>query len=125
MNAKNKGFIIDRAIWRHFVFNPDNTEFSNIQEDYLKQIVGFCSQKHLKIILLNTPICKAYYDSIPVKFINKFYSVVNELKQQAVLFDFHALDMEERNYGDADHLNSLGAKVFTMKLDSLLSGTTK
>jgi hypothetical protein len=112
---------IKKAIFRHYMKNSGEQEFSDIQGEYLRKIVQFCNSRQIRIILLNTPVNKRYYDKIPAKFISKYYSMANELKQQAVLFDLHDYHLADSCFGDGDHLNIFGAEILSKKLDSLMT----
>ncbi len=112
---------INNSIRTHYIDLPPNQFFSSAQEKYLLQIIDFCSKKHIKLILLNTPVNKEYYSKIPAKFIEKYYSFSQSVKEQAILYDFHDLDLPKNCYGDSHHINAFGAKILSLKLDSLLN----
>ncbi|MEP6711607.1 MAG: hypothetical protein ABJA37_04280 [Ferruginibacter sp.] len=120
-NSNINDSTINKAIMRHY-YKKDSAEceFSAIQEEYLKQIIQFCNNRNIKLILLSTPVSKGYYDKIPIKFVNNYYLKASEFKQQANLLDLHDLKLSKECYGDGDHINEYGAKILTTKLDSLL-----
>lgn len=109
---------------RHY-YKEKNVEqgFSPLAEKYLRAIVQYCNDKHVKLILLNTPITEEYYNRIPDKFVKHYYAIANELKQNATLIDMHSFKLENKMFGDADHVNEYGATVFTEKIDSLINNS--
>ena len=111
---------INNAIKRHYYKQSGEKSFSILQEQYLMKITQFCNKRQIKVILLNTPISKEYSEKIPIKFKTKYYNLVRELENQSVLLDFHDLNIKRDCYGDGDHINELGAKILSFKLDSIL-----
>ena len=75
----------------------------------------------MRLVIINTPLSKAYYSKIPEKFITDYYVYISSIHQRIAFLDFHSLDFENKCYGDGDHLNSLGAGVFSVKVDSALN----
>lgn len=120
-NSNCNDSTVNNAIQRHYIRDSFPTEISIAQEKYLKAIVEYCNSKNIKLYLLNTPLNKEYEKRIPEKFIANYYSVYEQIKNQAVLLDFHDLRLSYLHYGDGDHLNEMGAAVLTGKVDSLFS----
>jgi len=112
---------IDIAINRHYLKDSGDQKLSDIQVEYLRKIVQFCNQRKVKVILLNTPVNRKYFDKIPAKFIREYYSVAKELEQQTIFFDLHDYYLADNCFGDGDHLNMYGAEILSRKLDSLLT----
>jgi hypothetical protein len=112
---------IKSAIAKHYYKKfKAKQEFSSIQEKYLKLIVQYCIEKHIKIVLLNTPLNIGYYKKIPDPYLKKYYAVAKELKNKALIYDFHDLKLDNECYGDGDHINESGAEILTLKIDSLM-----
>lgn len=84
---------------------------------YLSKIIKYCEEKGKKVILIRSPQ-------------HEFYSgYSNESKYQAVRKEsFHSIDyldfskfqLENNEFGDLDHLNYKGAKIFSMWFSSML-----
>ena len=83
---------------------------------YLKKIVALCKTNKIKLVLINPPITRDYFKKIPPKFISNYYTTIAELKGNVEFWDFHSLALEKKCYGDADHINSYGAKILTQKI---------
>jgi hypothetical protein len=110
------------AIERHY-YNDDKQQqgFAEYQKKYLKKIVELCLRNNIKLLLINTPISIEYYNKIPHKFIEDYYKTVDNFKNKAHLIDLHSLPLDNRCFGDGDHLNAIGAKILTPKIDSIVA----
>lgn len=105
--------MINVTVKRHFYSNGGKEqEIAMSQIKYLQKIMEFCNDKNLKLIIINTPINSQYFKKIPTKFIDNYYVRIYNLNNTE-FFDFHSLSFPRDNYGDGDHLNSKGAKIFT------------
>lgn len=102
---------INKALQRHYYDSLGRQQkYSVLQLKYLKKIVALSSERNIQLILINTPIHKTYYNQIPVKFVDNYYSIIREIGNDKVRFiDLHSYKLEERCYGDGDHLNFYGA----------------
>jgi len=113
-NSEMKDFIINDAIKRHyFTKRGSGSKFSVYQEKYLREIVNYCRIKNINIILLNTPLTQKYYIKVPKEFINHYYLIMSQLKDQIKLLDYYSLKLKKTDFGDGDHLNINGAKLLT------------
>ena len=112
---------IKSSIQRHYFELNRLANFSIIQEKYLEKIVKLCAKKNVKLYLINTPISNDYLKKIPKKFIIKYYNTIQEIGDKAILIDFHDLKLKNYCYGDGDHINAYGAKILSLKLDSIYS----
>jgi hypothetical protein len=109
------------AIKRHY-YLPDGKEqgLSNYQNKYLDKIGMLCRAGGVRLIIINTPVSDSYFRKIPKKFIENYYSTISNLNQNVDFWDFHALHLGDESFGDGDHLNTIGAKTLTLKIDSIL-----
>lgn len=92
--------------------------YSNIQIRYLNQIIETCSSHNIPIVLLNIPTYKGE---------NLNEELFYKLKSPYSLLDMGTMFNELPNYfADSNHLNPLGAGVFTQALnDSLVNILSK
>jgi len=108
---------INAAINRHYYHDgPDLLQnFSALQLEYLLKIINLCSKKNIRLYLINTPVSDEYFTKIPEKFITHYYNIVKELKsyKNVKILNYHNYQLPKNCYGDADHLNSNGAKIFS------------
>lgn len=113
---------INAAIKRHYyTASGDVQEYSTSQIKYLKKIIELCDKKNLELILINTPVHHNYYKKIPKKFVSFYYSVVNQLKNEVQYYDFHSISIPNKCFGDGDHLNSIGAEMFSIIISKRIS----
>ncbi len=83
-----------------------------IAEYFLKEIREYCAQNNITLIFMHTPMHKALnWDNTLVKmFYRKNYSNIK-------FYDFRDMKLADSCFGDLDHLNYKGAKVFSEYLE--------
>lgn len=110
--------VIEATLNRHYFTEfPKTQDFSYFQLKYLNKIEQLCNKQGVELILINTPITKQYHQKIPKKFINNYYSIINNLRDKVVFYDFADIKYSDAYYGDGDHLNSFGAEKFSQLLN--------
>lgn len=102
-----------RALMYHY-YNPDQSlqGFSTFQLLYLKSIFDMCRDANVRLILMNCPVSREYRAQIPARFIEHYYEVAE--KYEDVFIDYHDYIVPEDFYGDGDHLNKSGSKLFSL-----------
>lgn len=113
----NDSVVKETILW-HFYSDSTGTEmenFSELQSEYLEDILSFCKERNIKVYLLNTPVHQDYFKLIPQKFISRYYSYMKELKESynVTLLDYPEYKFPDDYFGDGNHLNRLGATEFT------------
>jgi hypothetical protein len=97
-----------------------STEYrpSRFQWKYFLKLCEYCKAKNIKLILLSTPLYDKFRNSIPKeewkKFAVKLDSVKNTYRLQHL--DYSDFPLPVSHFLDSDHLNGLGAPVFTYSL---------
>jgi len=113
---------IKAAIERHYHDTDSGLlqDFSDIQLEYLMKILNICTKKNIQLYLANTPISNEYFSKIPEKFINHYYNITKKLEfsKNVKILDYHNYQLPQNCYGDADHLNSNGAKIISEEIIS-------
>lgn len=106
---------VNSAIKRHF-YNKDGNinPFSVVQIYYLQKIVDVCNEKGIKLLLVMTPLHRDYREKVPPLYLAKMDSL--KLKYKNNFLDYSDFKLEDYQYGDGDHINYYGSKVFTQKL---------
>lgn len=99
------------AIQRHY-FTESGTlqDYAVYQVKYLKKIVELCKVKNISLIFINTPVHDKYFKNIPEKFLDNYYSTIQQFSNGINIYDLHSVKFAQDCYGDGDHLNSKGAK---------------
>jgi len=102
----------------------DNLQYStNLR--LLDEIIAFAEQKHINILLFTSPAYKSYVSHLSKNQLNTTLSTIQKLngahraiKYYNLLQDsaFHAQD-----FYDGDHLNEIGAKKLSLKMNVLLN----
>ncbi|ARS42500.1 hypothetical protein CA265_23715 [Sphingobacteriaceae bacterium GW460-11-11-14-LB5] len=102
----------------------DNLQYST-NLHLLDEIIAFAEHKHIKVVLFTSPAYKSYVSHLSknqlkttlstIKKLNTFHTTVRyfNLLQDS---SFHAQD-----FYDGDHLNEIGAKKLSLKMNALLA----
>ncbi|WP_282039813.1 hypothetical protein [Saccharicrinis aurantiacus] len=115
---------INIAIQRHYFYpdyNKETSLYSDYQQKYLINIVEYCENNNIDLVLVNTPISPGYMERIPKNYISNYYSLINTIKDKVHFYDFHALEMPQECYGDGDHLNSKGAEKLSLIFNKIMN----
>lgn len=111
------------VILKHY-FDHDSIvyNYSTISTNYLDSIIQLCGEKEIDLVLLQTPLHKDYTSHIPENYVIKFDSLISSYVDNSLTF----LSYQNTNYADSlflniDHLNSYGAKEFSLKIKKVLA----
>lgn len=105
--------------------NEDEPTPSVILLNYLNKIIELTNKSKIPLILVNTPKHKLYLsNALPSSASDKYQQVVDSLINTSP--HIHFLDLSnllanDSLYRDTDHVNSLGAKLVSIKIDSFLN----
>lgn len=97
--------------------------------DLLKEIIEFAKKRNVDVILLTAPAFHTYVDRLDKSNVDKlttklikFDSDYDNVTYTNLLQD---TSFKETDFYDADHLNEIGAKKLSVKVDSLINGKMK
>lgn len=94
-----------------------NPKLAHYNIKYLNKIIDFCKENNKKVFLIRSPQHKEYpklnNENIYSEVKKKYFSTVE-------LLDFNDFPLDNAAFGDLDHLNFKGAKVFSNWFDALL-----
>jgi hypothetical protein len=123
-NAKNLEETGKEAALNHTKKIENNVSFPK-NEKALKSIVKFAQQKNIKVIFITSPAYKTYTDRLKPQQLKNTISYVKSLvSKNKNTYYLDLLDdprFEARDFFDADHLNEIGAKKFTLIMDSIVN----
>lgn len=95
----------------------------------LEEIIKFASINDIEIIFYTSPAYKTYVSNLNKTQLNLTINKITKLansKINCTYFNFLEDNrFSEEDFRDADHLNSMGAKKFSLIMDLLISDTTK
>ena len=90
----------------------------------LESIIMFAKNNKIKIILISCPSYKTYSENLNKKELASTVNVVNALDDKYSNMRYFNLlqdkSFDAKDFFDADHLNEIGAKKFTVKIDSIM-----
>lgn len=102
----NEVFYLDRK--------PRNFSIENVY--YLEQIIELCKNEHVELILLNTPVHPYFKSKIPLKFVEKYNSIISEKHLKVI--DFNNLVLTNSCFlPDGDHVSREGSIITTNRLN--------
>ena len=104
--------------------------FSNFQENLntLNSIIEFCKINGIKIYLFTPPTYNTYSEALDKRQLDLTIETANELSRKydhVVYFNWmNEATFTSMDYFDADHLNKIGSKKLTLKINSFLKKNT-
>lgn len=109
---------------RHFYLEDRTTpqKHSDMQKHYLRKIIELCQARGVHLYLLMTPVHPAYKVNVPPEFARSFDDFSKELKNNpgVDVWDYSTGPYADFMFGDADHLNIYGARMFSRILEKRL-----
>lgn len=112
------------AAKRHKVDIKSKLSISNFEYNtaILKNFIRFGKENHVKIVFVATPVSKSYYnitkDDQLKTTISTIKRLVSESNNQCMYLDYmQGNDFYDADFYDGDHLNDMGAKKLTEKLN--------
>ncbi|SDH86005.1 hypothetical protein [Winogradskyella thalassocola] len=90
-------------------FTVDN-EVSEVNLSYLDAIIKLCEENGKKVILIRSPLHKKYHESVNEE---NYYEILKTRYGTMDYMDFSNFPLSNSQYGDLQHVNHKGAKVFS------------
>ena len=88
--------------------------------DLFQQILNFnlCLRNNITPILVNTPLHISYKEKIPRIIQERYDLEILKFKNQGVqIYTDDITTYKKENFYNSDHLNSSGARIFSIKLN--------
>lgn len=114
----NKTFIMEHTF--------QNKELVVKNGDVLEKAIVLCKEKGVKIILVTAPLYSTYVNGIPKAAKTAVLERVNTLKNKygVTYFDYSSdRTFKVSDFKNDNHLNSNGARKFSLKIDSVLTSS--
>ncbi len=108
------------AINRHYYLQNRKLGVSQIAINYLDSIIYLCNKKNIKPILFSSPVHDNYWKHIPSKILTVYNSIKEKYNKQIQIIDKTNDSYDNSMFLNADHLNQLGAKKFSLEIKQLL-----
>ena len=99
----------------HF-YTGGNSDWSDIMVSYLIKIGELCASNKATLLLVSTPLHNSYKRAIPQDILSRYYLLADSLTTLynfIVFADYSDLEFQDKLYGDGDHLNYSGNKIFS------------
>lgn len=115
------------AAKRHKVDIKSKLSLSNFKynTEVIKNFIHFGEKNNVKIVFIATPVSKSYYnitkDDQLKNTVSAVKRLVSENNNQCIYLDYiQDNNFYDTDFYDGDHLNDLGAKKLTEKLNSII-----
>ena len=105
----NKIFIITKVPKNKKMTNL-NYEISEYNIYYLKQIVKYCKQRRIEVILVRSPMHKTYDVSFSE---NKYNRILSQKFKDIKFIDNKDFLIPDNGFLDIEHLNSTGSEIYS------------
>jgi hypothetical protein len=114
-------FFIKKRYQNEFV--RYNFQLSDFQIKYLRKILVYAQQHNIQIVFLSTPLHPDFVKLIPRQSFTRFHHVVQQLQlhYSFLYYNYTNFALPQTHFYDSDHLNGLGADVFTNHVLNRLS----
>lgn len=106
--------------WSPEILNENNNHtFSKTNIKYLSKIINYCNQKGVHVVLIRTPVHKAYKTRNAFSE-KKFKNILNTYYPQTAFLDFLDFPLTNEQFADYGHLNYKGANPYSIFFARLL-----
>jgi hypothetical protein len=103
--------------------NNDDLFKENVNN--LDEIISFAIKKKAKVVFITCPAYKSYVNNLESNqldtTINRIINLSHVHKNVVYINLLNDRSFKERDFYDADHLNEIGAKKLSLKIDSLIN----
>jgi hypothetical protein len=127
-NSKNKKNLLatgKESAKRH---QAKNNEFFDENVVTLKEIIEFAHARNIKVLLYTSPAYKTYVQNLEYHQLNNTINTVTKIANSYKNVVYYNLlndkSFNEKDFYDADHLNEIGAKNLTLRIDSIINGNS-
>jgi hypothetical protein len=91
----------------------------------INSLIELAKRRNIKIIFITCPAYSTYTDNLNTDQLNNTVNTIQQLCSKNTNTSYHNFLTDKSfvagDYFDADHLNEIGAKKLTLKIDSLIS----
>jgi hypothetical protein len=114
----NNQIFINSKVTKNKKMTSSNYEISESNIYYLEQIVKYCKQRKIVVILVRSPMHKTY----DVSFSENEYNKILSKKFKDIKFiDNKDFPIPYNGFHDIEHLNSTGAKFYSQYFNKLVN----
>lgn len=117
----------DSVLQRHY-YNEDGhvAAVSRTAEIALDSIRALCARQGIMLYVVGTPVHESYLTGIPIRFRVHYDSLAQETNASSVHFlDYLTAYQGDSLFADSDHLNHIGARLFSAGIDFEIRGRPK
>lgn len=106
------------ALGRHYSKFGVVTVTSRSKREYMRNFARLCQENGIELCLVNTPVHREYFRSIPPRFIQDTDGLAAELTNYGVRYlNLSREPFSNKEFYDYDHLNQRGSEKFSQVLN--------
>lgn len=128
-NYKNSSNLIETGKTAALRHTENDLSKLNESIEILIEIIDFASKNNIEIVFFTSPAYDTYVSNLDENQLNLTINTITELAEKYSNCNYFNLlndpHFYSTDFGDADHLNSKGAKKLSLKLDKLISIKTE
>lgn len=116
----DRGFVTSEQVYEGT--EDSEKEIRNVDEESLKwlgEIISFCKEKDIRLIVVSSPKTKDYYES-QINYDKNAEFITNYLKNSGYEYNDFCDIIENDNFVDREHLNGKGAEKFSEMIAGLI-----
>ena len=114
----NNQIFINTKVPKNKKMTSSNYEISESNIYYLEQIVKYCKQKKIEVILVRSPMHKTYDVSFSE---NEYIKILSKKFKDIKFIDNKDFPIPYNGFHDIEHLNSTGAKFYSQYFNKLVN----
>ncbi len=99
-------------------YNSKQPKISKWNIFYLKKLIRFCEGKKIEVILVRTPMSKDY--SV-IKSEGEYKNILSNEFKNIKYLDFKNYQLSDSDFLDKEHLNTIGAKKYSVFFNDTIS----
>lgn len=115
--------LIINSIERDFYYRNE-VNSSDIMIESLFRMAELCNIRRVNLVLINTPLHPLYKSKIPGYYFQLHNSIIDSLKNKydnIQYYNFTTVNYPDSLFGDGDHLNYYGMKIFSKETKDLFN----
>jgi len=114
----NNQIFINSKVTKNKKMTSSNYEISESNLYYLEQIVKYCKQRKIEVILVRSPMHKTYHVSFSE---NEYNKILSKKFKDIKFIDNKDFPIPDNGFHDIEHLNSTGAKFYSQYFNKLVN----
>ncbi len=113
---------------QNHTFNIKNNRCFSENVQTIRSIIDFSRKHNVKLLFVTCPVYNTYRQNLEARQLNNTINVIKQLSSKSINTYYYNFLTDStftaHDFYDADHLNEIGAKKLTLKIDSIIKAIT-